>query len=270
MSSLLAQSIALFVLALHSSAPVNAQFSFSMDFPTVSPSGTPSMMPDDGYCRPEDVMGKVFYGYLIGKCFKFDVSPGGQIIADDNDPNCAVRSGTGTVFSTFGGFTGKTLNWNAAPVSVFSGTLDFLENPSRLEPFLVLNAFEPSTGVFDITLELPACNPSFCRADQIIGNTFHAPLIGNCFQIEAVPGGSIYGDNTDPSCANKSGAGPQFSLFDGFFDINRAYFSPGQAGFDGYMDFVRDPTLSAPQLINNGMYQAKTFNVTLALPECPM
>ena len=213
-------------------------------------------------------MGKVFYGYLIGKCFKFDVSPGGQIIADDNDPNCAVKSGTGTVFSTYGGFTGKTLNWDPAPV--FSGTLDFLENPSRLEPFLVLNAFKPSTKVFDITLELPACNPRICRSDQILGNVFHAPFIGNCFQIEAFPGGDLKADNTDASCANKSGAGPQFSLFDSFISTNTAYFSPGQAGFDGYMDFVRDPALSAPQLINNGMLQAKTFNVTLALPECPM
>ena len=263
-----------------------------MAFPSLAPSTTtaPSMMPvRGGYCRPQDVIGRVFFASAANNCFKIEVGVGGSLIGDNTDPFCNVKSGTGVTFSSYNGFSGGTLNW--APVAGFSGTMDFFENTSLSEPKLVLDSFNPNTLVFDVTLELPSCEPPitptpsmavsappsaapslgplFCTAEQVSGNTFFAPFVGICFMIQLIPNAFLVGDNNDATCALMSGLGIPFSIFQGFLpNTDIATFGVGPAGYDGIMYFARDPSLTSPMLINNGL-AGKTFNVTLALPECP-
>jgi hypothetical protein len=255
-----------------------------MSTPSVSPtyvtSTLPSLEPSENrykFCNPGDVTGKIFFASGGGFCFKIVVGVGGQIIGDNNDPTCENKSGTGIPFSNFDGFTGNTLNWK--PQSGFSGTMKFLEKTVLTEPKLAINSLQ--AGVFDVTLELPSClmteppspvpsiMPSsiFCSADDVSGAEYFANIAGHCFKIELIDNvGKLIGDRDDPNCETKSGTGIPFSNFDGF-NGNMAVWSTGAAGFSGTMTFKRDPTVTKPELINNGL-NGQVFDVTLILPSC--
>ena len=73
-------------------------------------------------------------------------------------------------------------------------------------------------------------------------------------------------DYADSTCAIKSGTGIPFSNFDGF-NGDTAVWSTGPTGFSGTMNFLRDPSVTVPTLINNGL-NGQVFDVTLALPSC--
>ena len=223
----------------------------------------------DKYCLPQDVIGRVFFVPYAGNCLRIEVGTGGAIIGDATDPLCNVKSGTGVTFSNYDGFSGMSSNWKVGTAG-FSGTMDFMEKPNLDKPTLKIKTIDPSSKRFDVTIELPSCKPPpYCTAEQVAGSTFYAPLVGICFMIPLTPSALLVGDNNDATCANKSGSGIAFSVFQGFLpNTNVATFGAGQAGYSGIMDFARDPSLSSPTLINNGLVR-QTFNVTLALPECP-
>jgi hypothetical protein len=229
------------------------------------------------YCNPGDVTGKTFFAFGGGFCFKIVVGVGGQIIGDKNDPECNNKSGTGIPLSNFSGFSGSTSIWT--PQSGFSGTMNFLEKTILTEPKLAINNLH--AGVFDVTLELPSClmteppstvpssmpSSTFCSVDDVSEAEYFASIAGHCFKIELTDNvGQLIGDRDDPTCTAKSGTGIPFSKFDGF-NGNTAVWSPGAAGFSGTMDFKRDPTVTEPVLINNGL-NGQVFDVTLVLPSC--
>ena len=265
-----------------SSSPSRSESSIPSASPAYVPSKIPSLEPSENgykYCNPGDVTGKIFFASGAGFCFKIIVDVGGQIIGDKNDPHCNNKSGTGIPFSNYDRFIGKTLIWT--PQSGFFGTMNFLENTSLTEPKLAINSFQPAQ-TFYVTLELPSClmteSPSpvpssimpsstFCSADDVSGAKYFASIAEHCFKIELVDNvGQLIGDKNDPTCATKSGTGIPSSNFDGF-NGNTAILSTGAAGFSGTMDFKRDPTVSEPVFINNGL-NGQVFDVTLVLPSC--
>jgi len=236
--------------------------------PTESPTSAPSM--DNGYCSPKDIMGQTFFAPAAGNCLKIVVDGTGSIIGDGTDGTCAVKSGVGAVFSTYGEWNGKVLTWNQGPAG-FSGTMKFQENTLLTEPTLDIHSYNPTTQVFDVTLQVPSCKRSYCTEEEVAGSTFYAPFIGYCFKIPLVPGESLMGDSTDGTCALQTGAGIQFSVFNDFLpNGDVAEFTQGLAGFSGVMNFIRDDTLTVPAEIRpNGPVVNNVFNVTLALPDCP-
>ena len=229
--------------------------------PSICP---PSPVPTEiQYCNAEEVIGMILFVSGAGYCFKIDVDVGGQIIGDQNDSQCNNKSGTGIPFSNFDGFTGNTLNW--APQNGYSGTMTFLEKTSLTEPELAINN-NVQAGIFDVTIELPSCLMT-CSADDVSGAEYFASIAGYCFKIELIDNvGVLIGDDADPTCAIKSGTGITFSTFDGF-DGDTEVWSTGTAGFSGTMDFKRDPTVTEPVLIDNGL-NGNVFDVTLILPSC--
>ena len=249
-----------------------------------TPSTMPSRVPsENGFCHPEDVVGNIFFASGGGYCFKIAIGTGGHIIGDRNDPQCHYQSGTGIHFSNYDGFNGNTLNWTSQ--NGFSGTMDFLENISLSKPKLVINSFQETSGIFYVTLELPSCqttdspslmpsllptlepSSSFCSAEDVSGFTFFTSFAGYCFKIELINNvGQLIGDQTDPTCVTMSGTGIPFSNFYGFSG-NTAVWSTETAGFSGTMDFLRDPSVTVPTLINNGLNE-QVFDVTLVLPSC--
>ena len=248
------------------------------------PSKIPSTKPSDNrYCNEEDITGKTLFASGAGYCFKIEVGVDGQIIGDKSDAECNNKSGNGIRFSNYHGFTtGNILTWT--PQNGFSGTMIFLENISLTEPKLVINSLQ--AGIFDVTIEVPSClmtdpapsllptvtpttfpSSTFCSADDVSGAEYFSSIAGYCFKIELIDNvGKLIGDDADPTCAIKSGTGITFSTFDGF-DGDTEVWSTGTAGFSGTMDFKRDPTVTEPVLIDNGL-NGNVFDVTLILPSC--
>jgi hypothetical protein len=237
--------------------------------PSPSPTVPPTPSKGSPICTLDQIRSQIFFADAANFCLKITV--GEDIIGDGSDTTCDDKNGSGVIFSTFDGFVGGRLQWAAGPGG-FSGNMTIQENPTLMEPNLIIHSYVPSTQVFDVTLEVPSCDRTTCHPKELLGSEFFAPFAGHCFRIPFFYGATLYGDNTDSACDFKTGAGIPFSTFNSFLPgTNVAEFIQGPAGYDGVMSVVRDHTLTKPQLrpSPSGALAGQSFNVTLAIPECP-
>ena len=118
---------------------------------------------DCSFCNVEDVLAQTLFLPGGGACWRVQLAAGGTLEGDFTDPSCSKdeskwRSTKG-VFSIFDSISVSDKTAVFIPGNNgFSGTFQFVENPTFTQASLQLQSWDPTAKEFAVEVTIPTCS----------------------------------------------------------------------------------------------------------------
>ena len=145
-----------------SSAPSKISSDLPSSIPTVNPSSVPSIVPSKT-CNVVDVFAQTLFLPGADACWRVQLAFGGTLEADFTDVSCSKTESewqsTNGVYSIFA--TISVLDETAVFIpgtNGFSGTFQFVEDPTVTQASLQMLSWDPTAKVFAIEVTIPTCS----------------------------------------------------------------------------------------------------------------